>query len=174
MSFTGNFTIAQSGTSTLTLTDTSVGSDLLITERRIYLTKWDTTTIVPSGTTTEYIVWAIADDAITLTNILDRDYALNVTVIWVTTTVDPDNVYTVTYLSLFTAFTYQFLGMLTSWQARNRKLLNNKNYFNNKMILYTSVKGAGTAVDRMVNIYDAQMELDTAYEITSNQTTYFS
>ena len=63
----------------ITITDTSTGSDVLVTQRRVYLIKQDGTYLVPVGTTTDYIVWDYADVSIDI-DALDKDYCLNVKV----------------------------------------------------------------------------------------------
>ena len=70
MSFTPNYAVSQgSNVTTFTLTDTSVGSDVLIVSRHIKLELYDGSYLVPSGTTTDYINWPIVNltwDAINL------------------------------------------------------------------------------------------------------------
>jgi hypothetical protein len=85
MAFNGNFSVTPNTAdiSKFTLTDTSTGSDAGLTGRRIYLYKTDGTTIVPAGTSTEYILWplvATIGDTIEI-DVLDKDYAISIVVI---------------------------------------------------------------------------------------------
>lgn len=99
MPLTPNFSCSTSlsSPSILTITDTSTGSDVGLTSRRVYLQKADGTYLVPDGTTTDYIVWSIVDASIDI-DVLDIDYALNITVNWMTSTVAT---YTKTILNEF-------------------------------------------------------------------------
>lgn len=175
MAFTGAFTVTQNSESTITLTDSSTGSDATITERRIYIYKWDNTTIVPDGTDTDYIVWDISDTTKTLDDIFSRDYAVNIEVDWITATPDPANTYTETVLYDFYWYTMLFLCSLTAeQQARNPDIFAERNFMFNKFQLYTYVLDSQNAVSLMTNIYLAQRSLDKAYEMMQNQSTYFT
>ena len=79
MPLTPNFGASQnSGTpSTISFTDTSTGSDVAITKRRIYLLQANGTYLVPSGVTTNYVDWALANSSISL-DVLSKDSALTV------------------------------------------------------------------------------------------------
>ena len=68
--------------SVIVLTDTSTGTDETISQRNVYLQKADGTFLVPEGTTTNYIVWSIVLNTISI-DVLDKDYALNVMVDYV-------------------------------------------------------------------------------------------
>ena len=85
MPLSPNFTASQnSGTPNLIfLTDTSTGSDGTITKRRIYLLQSDGTYLVPAGTATNYIEWALVDVTTSL-NVLIQDTALSINVEWLT------------------------------------------------------------------------------------------
>jgi hypothetical protein len=175
MAFQGAFTVTQNTESTITLTDSSTGSDPTITERRIYIFKYDGTTIVPDGTTTDYIVWALADTSITLEDIFSRDYAVNIEVDWVSSNPDPNNTYTETILYDFYWYAMLFLCDLTAnIQARNPSIFAERNFMFNKFQCYTYILDSQNAVSLMTNIYDAQRSLDKAYEMIQNQSTYFT
>lgn len=62
-------------------TDTSTGNDGSVGERRIFLQKEDGTYLTPDGSATDYILWPLATNPFYV-DILDKDYALNVTVVW--------------------------------------------------------------------------------------------
>jgi len=88
MPLTPSFSVSQQvgSPSDIVFNDTSTGSDSSLTERRVYLEKHDGQYLVPSGTTTDYIVWPLATNPFTISGILDKDYALNVKVDWICTT----------------------------------------------------------------------------------------
>jgi len=174
MAFSADFSVVQSGLSTLIFTDTSTGADATITERRIFLQKYDQTYLVPDGTTTDYIVWPIADSTITLTDILNRDYALDITVVWVTATPDPGNTYTAEQLQGYKAYTMVFLGtLLTQKGARYPNIVNNIQFNVNEANLYAEVSSMENAILVIQNIFLAQSALDRAYQMIQNPQFYF-
>ena len=59
------------------------GADPNVIERHIYLEDNNGEYVVPSGTTTDYIVWPLATNPFSV-DILDTDMAFNITVDWVT------------------------------------------------------------------------------------------
>jgi hypothetical protein len=86
MSFIPSFTVSQNigNPMGLVITDTSTGSNNSITERRVYLKNAAGQYVVPSGTTTDYIVWNISDPFIAI-DVLSSDMALQIRVDWVGT-----------------------------------------------------------------------------------------
>jgi len=88
MPLTQNFTVSsiKGSPSDLLFQDNSTGSDSNLTERRIYLQKYNGQYLVPSGSTADYIVWPLATNPFILTGILDKDYALSIRVDWVADT----------------------------------------------------------------------------------------
>ncbi len=175
MAFSAAFSVSLIGTSTLLFTDTSTGSDATITERRIYLYKYDNTTIVPDGVTTDYIPWPIADTTITLTDILaGRDYAINQDVIWVTATPDPGSTYEAEVLQLYDANAYVFGGTLLAQRlARNPLQTNDNNFDMNEAIFMCNISQSENAVLTLQNIGLAQAALDKLYYKRINTLYYF-
>lgn len=175
MAFTGSFSVSQGGNANnLVLTDTSSGgSDPNLTERNIYLVKKDGTFLTPEGSTTDYIVWAIGDTSKTLTDILDRDYSLNIVVNWITTLPIGGAVYTYTVLYTTTALLDIFYYSLTRRQSSNPVMVNDNNYFTNKSKLRTEIDAATNASTVGSDQYAAQSCLDRAYNYQVNETTYF-
>ena len=175
MAFTGSVSITQGGNANnLVLTDTSSGgSDPNLTGRTIYLVKKDGTFLTPSGSSTDYITWAIGDSSITLTDILDRDYSLNVVVEWATTLPISGATYTYTVLYTTTALLEIFYYSLTRRQSSNPLITNDNNYFTNKSKLRTEIDAATNASTIGTDQYAAQSCLDRAYNYQVNETTYF-
>lgn len=178
MAFTGDFVVTQNDPSTISLLDTSTGSDPNITARTITCTTFDGTTLVPTGVTTTYINWpvdSVAGDTITLNNLMSTDYALSITVQWFNF-VDPDpaGTYSKTQLYNFDMYAMTFLcGLSTEDQARNPAIVNDTSFFFYKLQFYDYVIQARISVGLMNDIFKAQYNLNQAEAMRLNQTYYF-
>lgn len=170
MPITPSFSVTQSfgAPNTLTLTDTSSGSDSGLTSRRVYLQMADGTYLVPDGTTTDYIEWAIGDINITI-DVLDQDYALQIIVQWMTGTA-------ITYsdegLYLFYQYAEQFYYNLTQFQASIPLIPADTSYYNEKIKLRVSIDEAKNAVFYN-DIAAAQNALNRAKFLIDNQNLFF-
>ncbi len=173
MAFNGNFTATQSIDGlTLTITDTSTGSDANLTDRRVYLNQYNGTTLVPTGTSTPYIDWPTANGPLVLP-IFKKDYSLNINVQWISSSPLPSpSVYSVFQLITFTNNTYLFYYSLTQLQAANQQLTNDYGYFNNKVKLLVYLNDAINATTYN-DQFAAQRSLDRAYELQTNANVYF-
>ena len=169
MPLTPNFSMSQnSGTpNIITATDTSTGSNVTITGRRIYLLQSDGTYLVPSGTTTNYVVWALADTSISL-NVLTQDTALTVTVDWVD--INGTTVETKTISFGFTAYNETFYYGLTQGQVAitNPLVQNSTGYYSNKMLLRVFIDSGDQAISFASDIYSAQLCYDNATYLVTN------
>jgi hypothetical protein len=172
MPLSPNFTASQnSGTPNLIfLTDTSTGSDGTITKRRIYLLQSNGTYLVPTGTTTDYIDWALADVTISL-NVLIQDTALSITVQWLSAA----NVVVAnkTTSFAFTAYNETFYYGLTESQVANANLTASTNWYQTKMILRVELDSAYQAISFASDIFSAQAALNRATFISTNQSYFF-
>ena len=172
MPLSPNFTASQnSGTPNLIfLTDTSTGSDVTITKRRIYLLQSNGTYLVPAGTTTDYIDWALVDTTISL-NVLIQDTALSITVQWLTAA----NVVVAnkTTSFAFTAYNETFYYGLTESQVANANLTASTNWYQTKMILRVELDSAYQAISFASDIFSAQAALNRATFISTNQSYFF-
>ena len=172
MPLSPNFTASQnSGTPNLIfLTDTSTGSDGTITKRRIYLLQSNGTYLVPSGTATNYIEWALVDVTISL-NVLIQDTALSITVQWLTAS----NVVVAnkTTSFAFTAYNETFYYGLTESQVANANLTASTNWYQTKMILRVELDSAYQAISFASDIFSAQAALNRATFISTNQSYFF-
>lgn len=172
MALTPNFSVGQSilAPSILTLVDTSTGSDGTITERRAYFQTANGSYLVPSGTTTDYVVWPYADADISV-DILNQDYSLSITVLWVnisgTTVVSKEAVY------CFTLYSETFYYGLTQNQASSPNIVNDQTYYSNKMVLRCNIDEATQATLYASDIYSAQAALDRAAYMILNQNYFF-
>jgi hypothetical protein len=172
MPLSPNFTASQnSGTPNLIfLTDTSTGSDGTITKRRIYLLQSDGTYLVPAGTVTDYIEWALVDTTTSL-NVLIQDTALSITVQWLTSV----NVVVATKTTsfAFTAYNETFYYGLTESQVANANLTASTNWYQTKMILRVELDSAYQAISFASDIFSAQAALNRATFISTNQSYFF-
>jgi len=172
MPLSPNFTASQnSGTPNLIfLTDTSTGSDGTITKRRIYLLQSNGTYLVPAGTVTDYIEWALVDTTTSL-NVLIQDTALSITVQWLTSV----NVVVATKTTsfAFTAYNETFYYGLTESQVANANLTASTNWYQTKMILRVELDSAYQAISFASDIFSAQAALNRATFISTNQSYFF-
>lgn len=167
-----NFTASQySGTpSVITLTDTSTGSDVTITSRRVYLLQANGTFLVPAGNTTDYIVWDLVDASIAL-DVLSQDSALSITVQWMNA---GNTVVTSKTISFaFTAYNETFYYGLTESQVANSNLSASTNWYQTKLILRVEIDSADQAITFASDIYSAQAALNRATYISTNQAYFF-
>lgn len=174
MAFEGAYTLSQSSPSTISLTDTSTGSDLNLTSRYIYLYKYNNSTIVPSGTTTAYIVWDINDTEITLDDILDTDYCLNVTVVWNSSAPDPSGTYTVNNAYCFKDYNEEFMeALVAETNVALPTIVNSNSYIYNWMQMRLYVDGAKQIIDNASDVTNGQLLLNYANNMRTNQNYYF-
>ena len=152
---TPNFTASQnSGTpSVITLTDSSTGSDVAITQRRAYLLQANGEYLVPTGTSTYYIQWAYANSSIDI-DVLSVDTALSITVQWLN--VSNTVLYTKTIAFNFTAYNETFYYGLTQDLVANPSLYAAKEWYYNKMLLRVYIDSADQAISFASDIFSAQ------------------
>jgi hypothetical protein len=172
MPLTPSFTASQNSglPSTIVLTDTSTGSDVTITKRRVFLLQSNGEYLVPTGTTTNYIDWSLADISISL-NVLSQDTALSITVQWLTSS----NVVVVnkTTSFAFTAYNETFYYGLTEDQVANASLTSSNDWYQNKMILRVELDSATQAISFASDIFSAQAALNRATYISTNSNYFF-
>jgi hypothetical protein len=172
MALTPNFTASQNSglPSTIVLTDTSTGSDVTITQRRVYLVQANGTNLVPTGTTTDYIQWSIANATISL-DVLPEDAALSILVQWLN--VSNVVVQSKTTSFAFTAYNETFYYGLTQSQVANSNLTASSNWYQNKMTLRVEIDSASQAIIFASDIFTAQAALNRATYISSNSNYFF-
>lgn len=173
MPLTVSFTATQpvGEPSVVTITDTSTGVDAAVTQRRVYLAKDDGTFLVPSGTSTDYIQWSYADSSIDIDALVDRDYALLITVEWLN--VSNTVLYNTSQNKGFTSFNEDFDYQLTQMLSGNPLLVNDANFFQSKSDLRTEIDSGDKAITRADDIYGAQQCYDRATNLRLNSQYYF-
>jgi hypothetical protein len=177
MAFTGSFEVSQtSDVTSLVVTDTSSYSSEgqgTFSGRRIYLYKVDTTTLVPSGTTTTYIDFPFSAGAsITITGVLNTDYSLSVNVVWLSNAPQPGSVYTATEVVTFLNYINDFLYGKVQQLAANPALVNDTNWYSSLTKIYNEKENAGQAT-----LYDdqfaAQSAISRAFYLINNESMFF-
>lgn len=154
----------------MTITDTSTGSDVAVTQRRVYLAKDDGTFLVPEGTATDYIEWSYADASIDI-DALEVDSAILITVEWLN--VSDAVLYALSDNVGFTSFNEDFDYQLTQMLSGNPLLINDANFFQSKSDLRTNIDSGNQAILRADDIYGAQQCYDRATNIRLLSQYYF-
>jgi hypothetical protein len=174
---TPNFSTSQTlgVPSSINIVDTSIDIDPAITSRRVYLQKADGTYLVQEGTTTDYEFWALADISITL-DVLNKDYALLVTVNWIddTTIPNPTVVATKQYVLGFTLYNETFDYQLTQVLSGNPLVINDRNFFANKSKLRVAIDSGNQALYFAVDLYSGQRCYDEATNLRLNSPYFFN
>jgi len=170
---TASFSVSQSVglEDTLTLTDTSTGSDAAIVSRVAYLQKSDGTFLVESGVTTDYNAWAYADSSIALA-VLDKDYALKITVEWLD--INDAVLYSEYGYYGLTAYNEDFDYTLTTILASNPILVNDNSFRENKSKLRLYIDSGDKAITRSSDITSAQLCYNEATKIRIGSVYFFN
>lgn len=173
MPFVPAFSYSQpvGGPEIVALQDDSTGEDAAITQRRVYLQKYDGSYLVPDDVDTDYIEWDWADETIDI-DALDKDYALLVIIQWL----DASDVvlYTDSERIGFTQYNEEFDYQLTQLQAGNPVLISDGRFFQLKSDLRTEIDSGNQAVSLVVDLYGAQLCYDAATQIRLKASTLFS
>lgn len=172
MPITPNFSTSQASGNldAMTITDTSTGSDGTITGRLIYLRKYDGTYLTPTDYTVDYIFWPYSSSSLTVEDLLDKDYCLDITVYWY---IGSGIGYSKTILTLFRGYTDTFLRNLTRAVASNRTLITRPNYWQNKQKLRVLIDDAAQATEWLNDQTISTFCLDECEKLTNNISTFF-
>jgi len=172
MALTPNFTCSQiiGASSEIVFEDTSTGADAAVVARRIYLQTNLSTYLVPSGTTTSYIAWALVTNPIT-EDVLDKDYALTVKIDWL----DVSNaiLYTKTLVYVFQRFNIEFDYSLTYSEANGGASLNSSNWLKSRMQLRLSIEDADSAITEASSVTDSQAACDRGTYLRLNTNLFY-
>lgn len=156
-SFTATQTVGEE--STVTITEVVVGTDVLVTQRRVYLQTDNGTFLVPDGTTTDYVQWAIADLSIDI-DCLDKDYGLRIVVEWLD--VNDVVLYDDEQFVGLTLYNESFDYLTTQLMASNRILINDNSFWGNKSKLRTLIDAGNNAISFASDLNNAQSCYDDA------------
>lgn len=160
----------------IVITDSSAGTDITAVNRRLYFTNAAGSYVVPSGTTTDYVLFPLSEGATkTVSDILPNDMALNITLSYVN--VSGAVVATETILTGFTLYNETFYYSLTQAQAQQNQpppnIIQDSNYYSNKMILRVEIDSGNQALELGSDITTAQGCYDRASYMVANQNNYF-
>jgi hypothetical protein len=153
----------------VTLTDASVGSDAAVTTRRVYFQKADGT-YLPSATGEDYWLWPIGETSKSF-NVLDRSYALRLTVLFVNSA--GTALYTASLLKTFPMAQELFYYDLTQTQTGTPNIVNDTRYYLSKIKLRCHLDEAENATVYGEDHYSAQAALERAQFLIDNETIYF-
>jgi hypothetical protein len=150
--------------STIQLTDNSTGSDVNITSRKVTITKADGT-FYENGVT-----WALVNTTVSY-DILLSDQAVNILVQWV----DASNnvLYDFEQLYEFNQYNNQFSVDLTRAILSSPAIMQDNDYWMNKIILRVNIDDADQAVSLADDILLAQAANDRATYMRLNESKYF-
>lgn len=172
MPLSPSFAISQAAgvPSVISIEDTSSGSDVSVTQRRVYFQLADGSYLNQSGTSTDYEAWALADDSEDF-DVLTTDKAVLITVQWLN--VSNAVVYEEEQLYNFNQYTKQASIDLSRALASNPSKLNDGDYWLNRMKLRVNIDDSEQAVELAGDISLAQSALDRATHLVQNQSLYF-
>ena len=176
MAFNGNFETSQGypATNEITLVDTSTGSDVNLTERRVYPRNAAGVSVLPSGNTLGYVLWPLPLATPITIDLLPRDVALNIEVVYLSSSPLPASDYDVTNLFVPTNYTKTFVYNKSQDLAAQPSIGNDTNWFYYYSRLQSDIDTAELAgTDDILDISDAQMALDDAYYIMTQQNNFF-
>lgn len=150
--------------SIVTVEDTSSGL-VSVASRIVFLTTGYNTLLVTGGT-----AWPLVDTSISI-DALDKDYALSITVQWLDSL--GAVLYTQTQLLSFTLWNEQFLYDLTQDQTGLPSVIQDTNYYSNKMMMRVEVDSGNQALSLANDIAGAQGCYDRATFMRLNQNIFF-
>lgn len=173
MPLTPAFTVSQSAAApaNVTFTDSSTGSDVAVTSRRIYVTDSNGDPVVPTGTSTDYISWPIGTNPIEVADLLTQDLAVTVLVQWL----DVSNtvLYQLADVYCLRAFNTQNFIYLIQQQALNPGVVQDATYFSNLCQYWINIEGANTMIVEAEDLSGSQACLDRATNFLNNETLFF-
>ncbi len=168
MAYNASFDIEiNSNPSTFTLVDSSTGSDPNLTGRLIYIYKTD------GNLLTSPIPWPIANSSISL-DVLSQDYALNIRVDVLSSDPLPTpSTYTYSQIEAFVKYGKDFLYNLTQYQQSNPSVVQDKDWYNNKVTVFCEILSAQNAIEDGEDVFGAQQCISRYQQYINNQNDYF-
>lgn len=169
-SFTATQTVGEE--STVTITAVVTGTDVLVTQRRVYLQTDTGEFLVPSGTSTDYTQWSIAASSIDIDALGTSDKALRIYVEWLN--VSNVVLYDSEQFVGLTLWNESFDYLTTQLMAANPLLVNDNNFWPNKSKLRTLIDAGNNAITFASDLYNAQQCYDAATELRDNSQYLFN
>jgi hypothetical protein len=174
MPITPNFGISQSAsnTATITVSDSSSGSDVAISSRKIFIQLANGNYLGEDGevATATAINWSYADTSKTI-SVLPRSEAPAVTVQWLNS--GGTVLYSKTIKYCLNLADYMFLLGLTMQQVANNSITQDKDWYANKMQMIVNANDAENAIEYANDITLAQNALDRNYFLIQNESKFF-
>jgi hypothetical protein len=170
-----NFTCSQTAglPSKITFTDTSSGSDVAVTQRRIYIQTPAGDFLVEDGTATEYEVWGGFPGTTSIVlDVLLKDWALTLTVQWLD--VSGNILYDKTIKSGFTLYNETFDYQLTQMLSGNPLLINDNRFFELKGEIRTLIDSGNNAIELASDVFGAQQCYNLATDLRVDSEFYFN
>lgn len=165
------FTVSQSAITpaSLTVNDTSTGSDVAIVSRRVYVSDSNGKYLTGNGIV-NYTAWALANISITL-NILTEDIGASITVEWID--ISGTVLYTLNNTFPLPEFNKQFLYYLVQQQGLTPGIVQDTNYSSNLSVFYVNTVAGINAVTYGNDIDAAQACFDRATYMRLNEDNFF-
>jgi len=159
--------------SNITITDTSTGSDVAVTERRVILQNAIGEYLTGNGSTINYDVWPYASSSITLDVITETigDVALNVIVNWVS--IDGTVLYTDNNNYPFPQWGKQFFVYLVQQQGLTPGVYQDLTYSGNLAVFWANLQAGINQVEIGNDPAGAQNCFNRTNQMRLNEATYF-
>lgn len=172
MPLTPAFTAQQSPSNPniVVLVDTSTGSDSSIVSRRAYIRDSAGNYLVPSGTTTNYVVWSYSDASISL-DILQQDTAVSIKIDWLD--LGGNILYTLTQTYCLDMYSKLFFYQLVQMQGVTPSIPQDTNYFSNMALFWATVEGAENAIVLAEDLSASQNCLNRCTYMMQNKSNFF-
>lgn len=154
----------------VTFTDNSTGADAAIVSRKLTIQTAASTYLVPSGTSTNYISWALANTSITV-DILTEDQCVNVLCEWLD--INGATLYTYENQYPLAEYNKQFLVALVSAQGLTPGIVQDSNYSGNIAAFWSDVVAGINQVNFARDIAGGQNCFNRATNMRLNQNLYF-
>jgi len=169
MAFSGDFTVSQGiDVTSFTINDASTGSDPNLTGRTISLGLIDNTLLGGAA-----INWPLSDGSSKLiSSLLQKDYSLNIGVVWASSSPIPGSTYSKNHIVTFTGNSNQFAYGLLQQIAAQQMITNDGEFMYNLFLVNSDIINAERAAD-FLDQGNSQAALDRIYYKIINQNLFF-
>lgn len=156
----------------VTFLDSSTGSDVGLTERRIYVKLPNGNWLLSGGvqsTTEAYTTWPIANSSIVV-SLLTQSTSANVRIDWLT---GATITYTKTVAQEWDLYDYVFGFGLLQNQTASPSIIQDQNYYSNFFAFITNIWNSENAIFAASDIYSSQSSLNVNQNMINNAQLYF-